>query len=56
MPLAGLLRNCGEDPMETMRAIMSLFTDGFVTYDPETMRVELSLLGELVNAPAAGNA
>ena len=56
MHLRELFHRIGGDPLALMREIAALMDKGFVTYDPETMMVELTQSGEFVNMPVMGNA
>ena len=56
MHLRELFHRIGGDPLALMREIASLMDKGFVTYDPETMMVELTQSDEFVNMPVMGNA
>lgn len=55
MHLRELFHRIGGDPLALMREIAALMDKGFVTYDPETMTVELTRSGEFVNAPVMGH-
>jgi len=54
--LRELFANIGGDPLALVQEIASLLDKGFVTYDPETMDVDLTPKGEFVNMPVAGHA
>ena len=56
MHLRELFANIGGDPLALVQEIASLLDKGFVTYDPETMDVDLTPKGEFVNMPVAGHA
>ena len=55
MHLRELFHRIGGDPLALMNEIASLMDRGFVTYDPETMTVDLTPMGEFVNAPVQGH-
>lgn len=57
MQLSELIQNCGpETYLDTVAALSSLARMGFVTYNPESMEVDLTPLGVLVNQETVGNA
>jgi hypothetical protein len=53
--LAELIRLIGgESFLDTVEAIDSLQQRGYVTYDPDTMEIDLTPKGEFVNDVVAG--